>query len=51
MIPLAGMPQVIVIHDLSEARRVMEGMAVSPPGVSIMDRKALFRVVRLKGLS
>ncbi|OPZ79585.1 MAG: Dihydropteroate synthase [Actinobacteria bacterium ADurb.Bin444] len=50
MIPLAGMPQVIVIHDLSEARRVMEGMAVSPPGVSIMDRKALFRVVRLKGL-
>ncbi len=50
MIPLAGLPQVIVIHDLSEARRVMEGMAVSAPGVSIMDRKALFRVVRLKGL-
>lgn len=50
MIPLAGLPQVIVIHDLAEARRVMEGMAVSPSGVSIMDRKALFRVVRLKGL-
>lgn len=50
MIPLAGLPQVVSIQDLSAAREVMEGMAVSASGVSIMEKKALFRVVRLKGL-
>ena len=50
MIPLAGLPQVVAIHDLTEARKAMEGMAVSAPGVSIMEKKALFRVVRLKGM-
>lgn len=50
MIPMAGLPQVVEVHDLEEARSLMQGLAVSAAGVDIMDKKALFRVVRLRGL-
>jgi dihydropteroate synthase len=50
MIPSAGLPQVIALRDVSEARALMSRMGVSTGGTDIMDKKALFRVVRVKGL-
>ena len=50
MIPKAGLPQVIALRDVSEVRALMKRMRVSTGGTNIMDKKALFRVVRVKGL-
>lgn len=50
MIPASGLPQVVALHDLNEARALMQRMGVSVGGVDIMDKKGLFRVLRLKGL-
>ena len=50
MIPATGMPQVVALHDLNEARALMRHMGVSEGGVDIMDKKGLFRVLRLTGL-
>lgn len=50
MIPEAGLPQVVALRDVDEARRLMTAMRVSPGGANIMDKKALFRVMRVKGL-
>src|SRR5665811_596969 len=50
MIPRAGLPQVVALRDLDEVRALMARMRVSPGGANIMDKKALFRVVRVKGL-
>ena len=50
MIPVAGLPQVMALRDVDEVRRLLAGMRVSAAGMEIMDKKALFRVVRIKGL-
>jgi dihydropteroate synthase len=50
MIPAAGSPQVLALHDLEEVRAVLAGSRVSPAGVDIMQGKALFRVVRVSGI-
>ncbi len=50
MIPEAGLPQVVALRDVDEARRLMTEMRVSVGGANIMDKKALFRVMRVKGL-
>jgi dihydropteroate synthase len=50
VIPVAGMPQVMALRDVAEVRRLLAAMRVSVAGMDIMDRKALFRVVRIKGL-
>jgi dihydropteroate synthase len=50
VIPVAGSPRVLALHDVDEARRLLTRMHVSAAGVDIMDKKALFRVVRISGL-
>ncbi|MBN1631472.1 MAG: dihydropteroate synthase [Thermoleophilia bacterium] len=51
MIPTEGRPQVLVLRDLPEVRAALRHARVSSAGVEIMDKKALFRVVRVSGLS
>jgi dihydropteroate synthase len=43
-------PQVLALRDLSEARAVLAHIRVSGAGIDIMEKKALFRVVRVGGL-
>jgi dihydropteroate synthase len=50
MIPSAGLPQVIALRDVGEVRALMKRIRVSTGGTDIMDKKALFRVVRVTGL-
>lgn len=50
MIPAAGLPQVLVLRDADEVRRALQEMRVSAGGIAIMQEKALFRIVRVKGL-
>ncbi len=50
MIPAAGSPQVLALHDLDEVRAVLAGIRVSSGGLDIMQRKALFRVIRVTGI-
>jgi dihydropteroate synthase len=51
MIPTEGRPQVLVLRDLADARAALERARVSKAGIDIMDKKALFRVVRVAGVS
>ncbi len=51
MIPTEGRPQVLVLRDLAEVRAAMKHARVSPAGVEIMEKKALFKVVRVAGVS
>jgi dihydropteroate synthase len=50
VIPVAGLPRVTALRDVDEVRRLLASMRVSTAGMDIMDKKALFRVVRIKGL-
>lgn len=50
MIPAAGSPHVLVLRDLLEVRAALQQARVSGAGVGIMEKKALFRVVRVNGL-
>jgi dihydropteroate synthase len=50
MIPADGRPQVLVLRDLAEVRAALRHARVSAAGVEIMDKKGLFRVVRVGGL-
>ena len=50
MIPAEGHAQVLALRDLAEVRAALVHARVSAGGVDIMDKKALFRVVRVKGL-
>lgn len=50
MIPAFGSPHVVVLRTLEEVRTVLEGARVSKPGIGIMERKGLFRAVRVSGL-
>jgi len=50
MIPAEGSAQVLVLRDLAEVRAAMLHARVSAAGIDIMDKKALLRVVRVRGL-
>jgi dihydropteroate synthase len=50
MPPVGSKPQVLVLKDLSEARAALKHIRVSGAGIEIMEKKALFRVVRVQGL-
>ena len=50
MSPVEGSPQVLALRDLAEARAALAHLRVSGAGIDIMDKKALFRVVRVRGL-
>jgi dihydropteroate synthase len=50
LIPAEGRPQVLVLRDLAEVRAALSHTRVSAAGIDIMDKKALFRVVRVSGL-
>jgi dihydropteroate synthase len=43
-------PQVLSLRDLGEARAALAHIRVSGAGIDIMEKKALFRVVRVRGL-
>ncbi len=45
-----GRPQVLVVRDLVEARAALKHIRVSGAGMGIMEKKALFRVVRVRSL-
>jgi dihydropteroate synthase len=50
MIPAEGGAQVLVLRDLAEVRAALRHTRVSAAGIEIMDKKALLRVVRVRGL-
>lgn len=50
MPPVVNNPQVLVLRDLDEARAALKHIRVSGAGIEIMEKKALFRVVRVRGL-
>jgi len=50
MIPTEGRPQILVLSDAAEVRAAMKRARVSRPGIDIMEKKALFRVVRVGGI-
>jgi dihydropteroate synthase len=50
MIPAKGAAQVVLLRDLDDVRRVMTRGRVSAEGIHLMSNKALFRVVRVRGL-
>jgi dihydropteroate synthase len=50
MIPAEGLPQVLMLRDLSEVRSALRRAQISAIGIRVMDKRALFRVVRLSGL-
>ncbi len=51
MIPAEGRPQVLVLRDLARVREALERARVSKGGIDIMEKKALFRIVRVKDLN
>jgi dihydropteroate synthase len=50
MIPAKGAAQVVLLRDLDDVRREMTRGRVSAEGIRLMSNKALFRVVRVRGL-
>ncbi len=50
MIPVAGSPQVLVLRDLEQVRSTLRHARVSKGGIDIMEKKALFRIVRVTDL-
>lgn len=51
MTPAESFPQVLVLRDLARVRAALEHARVSTAGIGIMQKKALFRIVRVRGLS
>lgn len=47
MVPAEGKPQVLPLHSLAEVRAALEHARVSSFGVEIMQKKGLFRTVRV----
>jgi dihydropteroate synthase len=50
MPPVDSNPHVLVLKDLDEARAALKRVRVSGAGIDIMEKKALFRVIRVRGL-
>ena len=50
MPPVDTNPHVLVLRDVAEARAALSHIRVSGAGIDIMEKKALFRVVRVRGL-
>jgi dihydropteroate synthase len=51
MIPAPDFPQVLVLRDLAQVRETLRHARVSRGGIDIMEKKALFRVVRVTNLN
>jgi dihydropteroate synthase len=51
MIPAAGHPQVLLLRDLAEVRAALGHARVSKGGIEIMEKKALFRIIRVPDLN
>lgn len=50
MVPTEGKPQVLPLRSLGEVRSALEYARVSSVGIEIMQRKGLFRIVRVRDL-
>jgi len=50
MIPAEGAPQVLVLRDTLQAQVALERAGVSEVGMKVMDKRALYRTVRVTGL-
>ncbi len=50
MIPADGSPQVLILRDAREAQTALARAGVSEMGLKLMDRRALYRTVRVTGL-
>jgi len=50
MLPRYGHPQVLPLQTMTEARAAMKQARVSAPGINIMEKKSVFRVVRVRDL-
>lgn len=50
MIPSEGSPQVLVLRDAGETQAALQRAGVSEVGMKVMDKRALFRTVRVSGL-
>ena len=50
MIPAEGSPQVLILRDAREAQAALARAGVSEVGMKVMDKRALFRTVRVSGL-
>jgi dihydropteroate synthase len=50
MIPAEGSPQVLILRDTREAQAALALAGVSEVGMKVMDKRALFRTVRVSGL-
>jgi len=50
MIPAEGSPQVLALKGTAEVQAALERVGVSKVGLKLMDKRALFRVVRVSGV-
>jgi dihydropteroate synthase len=50
MTPVQVTPQVLLLRDVGEARAALAHIRASGAGIDIMEKKALFRVVRVRGV-
>jgi dihydropteroate synthase len=50
MIPAEGSPQVLALKSIAEVQAALGRAGVSDVGLKVMDRRAVFRVVRVSGL-
>jgi dihydropteroate synthase len=50
MIPAEGSPQVLALKGTAEVQAALERVGVSKMGLKLMDKRALFRVVRVSGV-
>jgi dihydropteroate synthase len=50
MIPAEGSPQVLALKGIAEVGAALERAGVSEVGLKVMDKRALFRVIRVTGL-
>lgn len=50
MIPAEGLPQVLTLRDLEDVKNALQRVRVSAFGARVLATRALFRVVRVRGL-
>jgi dihydropteroate synthase len=50
MIPAEGLPQVLMLRDIEDVKNALQRVRVSPVGVRVLAKRAVFRVVRVAGL-
>ncbi len=50
MIPAEGLAQVLILEDIEDVKNALHRVRVSPVGVRVLAKRAVFRVVRVTGL-